>query len=112
MATGTAQANELRDVWGPGALHPLLPPKEYDHPFAGELLVIDELEPQAMRDNCDSQWRDKELAGCVYHLREANTDRCIVLLTKEVRDRKERHLHGRYGLAPRDRSLQRLASNP
>jgi hypothetical protein len=114
-----AEAADRQDVWGPGALHPVLPPVEYDHPFAGELLVIDELERQSIRDNCGSWGREyDDLAACAYH--DASANRCVVLLAKKAERHEIGHCNGwpqshegaRWGLNDPDWSKPAIRPNP
>src|SRR5262249_38407791 len=60
-----------------------LPPVEYDHPFKGEVLIIDELSQQVMKDNCTGPhgWRPGYATlGCTFQ--NGIDGRCVIMLAE------------------------------
>jgi len=61
----------------------LLPPVEYDHPYSGDLLIIDDVKWQTLRDNCGPIYRDAPgaafLSGCAH----VYPGKCVILIAEQ-----------------------------
>src|SRR5262249_3701494 len=59
-----------------------LPPIEYDHPFPGELLVIDELDQKTMHNNCPAIGEGHVGFGCT--TLGGVGGKCVVMLAQRT----------------------------
>ena len=77
LATGTAHADVYYTM-----IRPLLPPLQYDHPFRGKLVVIDELSQEQIDRYCRPRNNPNVIPlGCTPTFNA--TDTCVIFIRKQ-----------------------------
>src|SRR5262245_40874092 len=61
----------------------LLPPLEYDHPYKGELIIIDNVKRETLQENCGPIYRNAPSTGFLPGCAHVYSNKCVVLIAEQ-----------------------------